>query len=318
MIRKKTVLVVGAGGSCSYDFPSGAGLLWDARSTSVQTLREITRNYYPDRIVGEFLAALTECESDSLDNLLEFRADADHIARLYMASRILRAEDNARRAFKDQSDWLGYLFQKMDARWPERTDFGQNAVTFVTYNYDRLIEHRISQGLRARYRHTDSQVEENIEQFWVNHPVLHLHGSTGEFGRKIIPYGARTSDRENIEDAIANVIERASNGIQVVHQVDGNSTAFQAARKALSEAERVVFLGFSFGETNVDRLDLSAIAANATCICSRKGMTDAEVRLMIEEPFKRSNVKHERKFGGTNDDCRATLREYVDLLFERY
>jgi hypothetical protein len=313
MIRHKTVFVVGAGASCAYDFPSGRDLLWDAREASLQNLQEQTRRYYGDRIVELFRTALTQCQSDSLDALLELREDIDHVGRLYIAGRILRAENSARHPARKHNDWLTYLFQAMDDGSHSLDQFGQNPVTFVTYNYDRLIEHRISEGLRARYRASD----EAVAQFWAKCPVIHLHGSVGPLtGSRRVPYGA-SEDGQAVDDAIANAIERASHGIKIVHQADGDSSEFQAARAALASADRVFFLGFSFGHANVDRLGFENVNPSSAVICTRFRMTDSETRVRIYEPFKRFRITSIRVCDA-HLDCLGGLSNYIDELVSRY
>lgn len=170
MIRHRTVIVVGAGGSCAYGFPSGQQLLLDAKVTSIKGIQDLTRNYYPNERIEIFRAALIGCQSDSM-------------------------------------------------------------------------------------------------------PLRH------------VPFGAAHAG-ENIDSAIANLIERAANGIKIVHQADGTTDEFSRARAALHGAERVVFLGFSFGRANVDRLDFNCIGPGALPVCSRYGMTTAEVAVQIVEPVQ--------------------------------
>jgi len=315
VIRHKTVFVIGAGGSCAYDFPSGQQLLSDAKVSRTKDIQKETRNFYPDSRVEVFRAALADSQSDSIDSLLEYRDDCEHLGRLYIAARILRAEHASSLVTNKPLGWLGYLFQRMDDGCTSIADFEQNPVTFVTYNYDRVIEAKISGGLRARYLTRESNADERIRQFWAGRPVIHLHGSLGPLG--LVPFGA-VQGNHVIDDAIANMVERASGDIKIVHQADGATDEFKRARAALSEAERVVFLGFSFGRANVDRLDFGCIARSATTFCSRYGMTQAEVNVQIIEPFRKADRPAPQPTPEIGDDCLATLRRYVDQLVSRY
>lgn len=78
-----------------------------------------------------------------------------------------------------------------------------------------------------------------------------------------------------------------------------------------------MFLGFSFGRANVDRLDFACIARSATTFCSRYGMTQAEVNVQIVEPFRKADRPPPQP-SPEKDDCLATLRRYVDQLVSRY
>jgi hypothetical protein len=314
VIWHKTVFVVGAGGSCAYAFPSGQQLLLDAKVMTIEGIQDLTRNYYPNERIESFQAALIGCQSDSIDTLLEYRDDCEHLGRLYIASKILRAEHQSSWVTNLPFGWLGYLFQRMDDGCGSISEFAGNPVTFVTYNYDRLIEARISGGLRSRYLTREKDAEDSIQQFWVRRPVIHLHGSLGPLRR--VPFGAAQAG-ESIDTAIANLIERAAGGMKIVHQADGTTDEFSRARAALDEADRVVFLGFSFGRANVDRLNFSCIGSNAQAICSRYGMTDAEVAVQIVEPFKQAG-RNLPVVAHVEDDCLGTLRRHVDKLVRRY
>lgn len=314
MIRHKTVFIIGAGGSCAYGFPSGQQLLIDAKVSRTKDIQKETRNYYPDSRVDAFRAALADSQSDSIDSLLEYRDDCEHLGRLYIASKILRAEHASSLVTNKPLGWLGYLFQRMDDGCTSIADFEQNPITFVTYNYDRLIEAKISGGLRARYLTREQNAEERIQQFWAKRPVIHLHGSVGPL--RLVPFGA-VQGNQVVDDAIASMVERASGDIKIVHQADGATDEFHRARAALNEAERIVFLGFSFGRANVDRLDFGCIARSAGSFSSRYGMTNAEVKVQIAEPFKKASLPVP-EIPEIGDDCLATLRRYIDHLVSRY
>ena len=318
MLSHKTVFVIGAGGSCAYGFPSGAQLLTQARNASVQSIRGNIRNYYDEKRVALFLEVLRESQNDSLDSLLEYRPDLEHLGQLYIASQILRSEHRVMRPSSDhlEKDWLSYLFQGMAHNCGSVSEFGKNDVTFITYNYDRLIEHRITGGLRSRYGAKEESIEGSICKFWEDHPVVHLHGCTGLLSKGIIKFGAIERPGQSIDDAVANVLERAAAGIKIVHQADGKDAEFERAREALGRAERVVFLGFGFGWTNVDRLEIGCISSIAETFASRSGLTDSEVAVQILEPFKKSG--RSVTLAGRDDDCRLTLRHRLDRLVNRY
>jgi hypothetical protein len=316
MIKLPTVIVVGAGGSCAYGFPSGQTLLNDARTETIENLSTYTHKYYGTDRVVTLQQALLESQGDSIDNVLEFRDDLDHLARLYIASRILRAENTARGFFSGHRDWLAYLFQRMDDGCRSVEDFEANPVTFVTYNYDRVIERRIASGLRARYRATDEQ----LEAFWQKHPVIHLHGSVGSLrhGKDFVPFGARDLEEQQFaESCDRRMLERSSNGIKIVHQADGKTPEFDAARTALNQAERIMFLGFSFGTANVDRMHFSCINDRAYVICSRYHMTDGEVNVQIMQPFAQAG-RSRPLVCKEDEDCLAALRSQVHNLVSRY
>jgi hypothetical protein len=290
-------------------------MLRSARNRSPSELNQDTYNREQGEVAARFADALRDAEVDSIDSLLEKRPDLDKIGRLYIAAKILTAENSHRDSRPEGADWLNYLFGLLD--WGGTLDtFTSNPVTFVTYNYDRRIEDRISRGLQSKYRAT----QEQLVEYWRRTPVIHLHGSVGtlEKGENHVPFGARHRNRAGtITEAVNEFIDRAAEQIRVVHQANGRAPEFVRAREALGNAGRIIFLGFSFGRVNVDRLGLDRINPSASVICSRFRMTDAERDVLIREPF--------RKYGlstpidpGDDSDCLKVLRNHLDKFVSRY
>lgn len=308
MITRKIVFVVGAGGSCAYGFPSGGDLLKTARSkASLNPLEP----YHAPANIRTLHHAVTSCQDLSLDALLEHRSDISEIGRAYIAHSILTAERQAcpERA-SVSGDWLAYLFSEMANGCHNVNAFDKNAISFITYNYDRLIEQRISEGAATRFIVPPTRAP--ISYYWNNQRVIHLHGSLGPIDTT--PFGADPTLRR---DDGFSYVEHSAQAIEVVHQARPDSVEFKHAASVLAEAEVVFFLGFSFGRTNVDRLPLHRIPKTAKVVCSRYGMTNAETRMNILQPFKKNDIP-EPILCGSESDCLQTLRDHVDLFVDRY
>jgi hypothetical protein len=314
MITKKTVFIVGAGGSCAYGFPSGRTLLHRAREGSM--LNVLKGLNYSSTKTRAFFDAVNLCQDLSLDALLEHRDDIEEIGRVFIAHEILAAERKAVPSSADpEKDWISFLFSEMASGCTSLEKFSDNAVTFITYNYDRLIEHRISGGLIASFgsRRNNGDPRRMIDAYWKKHPVIHLHGSLGVYNGSPITYGADPRPKDDFEP-----LDHAAAGIKVVHQAQPQSAEFKAAGLALAAAERVIFLGFSFGRTNVDRLPLGNIRQQALIVCCRYGMRDAEVVLNITQPFKKVNPDPNRIICNPAHDCLETLRNNVSTFVDRF
>jgi hypothetical protein len=319
MIKPLTVFVVGAGASVPFKFPSGLSLLRDAK---VQKARVISQRIH-DKIAGEdlhqFREMLRDCQELSLDAALESQPPILQAAGKWLiADQLLRCEAASRGVAPDGGDWIEHLFSLMTDGVGNTTDFlYYNAVWFVTYNYDRLIEHKLMAGLRSKYR-----------QDWTNHKqkilerVIHLHGSLGDLNegsQNYVPFGAVTTggragseyDRE-----LAECMPSCERSIRIVHEVQDNQQ-FSQARGLLTQAERVFFLGFGFGVKNVDRLDLSCVNEKASVCYTRYGMTDQEWAYYIREPFNRAKITNTRG-SSPGWDSLQLIRENIGELVTRY
>ena len=240
----------------------------------------------------------------------------EEIGRYFIAARILHAEFNSinQSAEKDR-DWISYLLRQMDAGTFD--DFCARPVTFITYNYDRLIEERFTRGLQSKF----GLAAEHVARYWTDRPVIHLHGSVGDYtkvGPNYVPFGSAIQEAGNLNHDTRLTLEKAASGIKIVHQAADNSAEFLAARQALSEAVTVFFLGFSYGRVNVDRLGLASMHPNAVSVCGCYGMTAAEVAVNVKEPFRKFLGRHPNVTGGSEDDCLQVLRDRLDLFVRRY
>jgi hypothetical protein len=71
-------------------------------------------------------------------------------------------------------------------------------------------------------------------------------------------------------------VRTAASGIRIIHEATDEDAQFSEARTLIEHARRVVFLGFGFGEVNVDRLDLQPLLGQRITFGSAIGMTDRE------------------------------------------
>jgi hypothetical protein len=317
VITVDTVFVVGAGASVPFGMPTGGQLLDTAQKLDVDNLlQKLARQFSVER-VAPLYEALADCQDSSIDALLEQRPDIELPGRYLIASLLLEAERNSpSRYLGVMHDWFRYIWDEMVSGSRGIEAFGANRVSFVTYNYDRILEHKMIGGLKARYRAELKQVRAALEAV----PILHLHGSLGPIldsaNGPAIPFGLDIRNKPDISAAISEHIERAAKSIRIVHQANPEDSAFALARKLLAEAHRVFFLGFGFGATNVERLRVRGIRPGASVICSAFQLTDAEQSELIQEPFLSSTrtLGHDLRIGRSEWDCRRVLRENLGRL----
>jgi SIR2-like domain len=318
VIQNNTVFVVGAGASVPFKFPSGRGLLRQHKDTSADLLRGFTGDAISEAEAASLHDALRGSEDDSIDALLEYRPDLEHAGKLLIASKLLGNEEHCVDRRDWDNDWIQYLIGRMTegARSVEAFCSG-NKVTFVTYNYDRLIEFKMMNHLRVKWRASDEEQAKALKRI----PVIHLHGSLGPIapGDDRVPFGAivAQSDPDARQKQRASLVSRAANSIRIVHQVADADEAFRSARGALTAASVVFFLGFGFGAENVRRLDFSNLPTAAPLYATRFGMTDQEYNRFFIRPLQassRGQMLAAVPSGSAQWDCLQLLREQVGAL----
>lgn len=288
MIEKRTVLILGAGASIPFGYPSGKRLLETiveqsgyASSDLQGCLRDM--GYTSPQIV-EFGQTLRYSGRASVDAFLEYRPDFMPIGKAAMADVLIRCETE-RRLWEDpkedpeEGNWYGHLFNLMTGNFE---DFGENKLTVITYNYDRSLEHFLFVSLSKSYRKKDDQVAAQMAQV----PIMHVHGILGALpwqeGRVKRAYGPDASPEEKMESAKM---------IRIVHEEADEKHAFADAWKALQDAQRIYFLGFGYNEANLQRLQLNLLGQEFRVDGSCYKLTDKE-RMSVEGLIMRQ-LRHE-------------------------
>jgi hypothetical protein len=271
MITRRAVLILGAGASMPFGFPSGAGLmteviqrLSDTKDPMGSLIHKI--GFRPEQI-NHFLNALKKSGKRSVDAFLEHRIEFLEIGKVATACILLPYEREDSIFERNESNWYEYLFNKLNARFEE---FDKNSVSVLTFNYDRSLEQYLLTALQNSYGKTTGECAEKLHSV----PIIHLYGQLGglpslsgeglEFGAPLNP----------------EVVRKAADGIQIIHEDVAKNPNFQRAHELLGTAERVCFLGFGYDQTNLERLSHYKSPSGQLVIGSAKGFTNRERQLI--------------------------------------
>jgi hypothetical protein len=318
MLKKQTVFVVGAGASAAYNFPTGKTLFRDARSNSVDSWLHQTQSLLGKAEAQQFMEILRDSQEESLDSLLEFVPSALKTAgKIFIADKLLESENSSVGDMITSGDWFRYLFSRLAEGISTGYEFFQkNRFHFVTFNYDRLIEHRLFRAICVKY--LMSEQERSAFGKAVAERVIHLHGSVGSYfpGTTHIPFGGPSERRSVIQngDRRSEVQRIFDESIYIIHQARPESAEFAEARRVLGLADQVIFLGFSFGAPNVSRLGIQTIPQGASIYGTRLGMTNQEWARYAQNPF--ANASRTLAPANIDWDCERLLREYVLNIFD--
>ncbi len=254
MITRPTVFVIGAGGSRPYGFPLGAELVGDVlaplRRLSAReregrtTIREIAEELGLKDTYNAFLKALRTSGYPSVDRFLEENRRFDEIGRLAIAFALLPCEidDRLFPPHAPRRDHWYEVFANI-LELGESRRYLRNHVTVISYNYDRSLEYYLGNLMLNR-------LPRRGRTLWRHHdhiPILHLHGSLGPLGGGDDCVSYETAPN-------AKHLQLAAREVSVVHTSNPNNRVFNAARRALRDAERIYFLGFGYNPVNVARL----------------------------------------------------------------
>jgi hypothetical protein len=258
VITQPTVLVLGAGTSIPYGYPSGIGLVKDIFANITSNVwREVYLNCGVDHKEMDALKLeLYLSQRPSIDAFLEHRNEFLKAGKTAIALSLLSREvPDIFNGFEIREQGIyHYLYNSLSASWEE---FKENKLSIVTFNYDRSLEFFLFSALKHSYNKSDTEIADAMQ----NIPIIHVHGSLGPLpwqesgGIPYYPLFGKNDDRFQI----VSRVKLAVDNIVIVSEAKPKSREFVSAAKCISEAARVYFLGFGYYRVNLERLGLSGL-----------------------------------------------------------
>jgi hypothetical protein len=316
MIEKDTVLVLGAGASIPYGFPSGLELkrmIVDEVRRPIGGLAD-SKRFWPFKSWEErkqFADDLAESGSTSIDRFLEHRDDRYlEIGKVLIARALIQKERTSRLYWRTSSpshlplerDWYCYLLSNLLSGWsstpkPDTAEPSQpNSLTVVTLNYDRSLEHYLHNSLQRGLGWSLAEVTKWLEGVTFIHP----YGTLGKLPWQGFSH-AETREYENTRDP--GIERKAANQLRILSKErEVSELGFEEAYAVLKKAHRVIVLGFGFDFDNVERLKLRDIRP-PEAVASAFGMTHnvrGQAQFLLGD--------HPWKIGQEDEDCLKLLQ----------
>jgi len=273
MADRKIVLVLGAGASIPYGFPSGRDLVDDICENYPQNaidmesssgLQQRTRAR-----ASHFVNRLRHSRRCSIDTFLRDNPDLHEEGKTAIASVLLKREQKSPLLYPDdKEDWYRHLFNWLaDDQHP---NFANKHLAIITYNYDRSLEHYLFTALTNSYQNVDTNAARQL----INQvPIVHVHGQLAQLpwqssGGGTVSYGGKSRQ---------DILEAAS-GIKVIYEDIHKDPAIKQAHDLLKQARVLLFLGFGYDRDNLESLNLSEVLpTNASIAGTAFDMTEKEL-----------------------------------------
>jgi hypothetical protein len=247
MIEKQTTLILGAGASAPFGFPTGYELLRRVIAWADVNPGQTNPNLFSEfgkAEINEFREALEKSGKVSVDSFLEHRPEFIPIGKKAMAMALIQREHQPHLFQRDGKSWYEYLFKQLDAPFDR---FGENQLSILTFNYDRSLEHFIFTALKNSSGKSDEECAEKLKSI----AVIHLHGDLGE-----LPHFGNTLVRPYNSEITQTTLQIATERIKIVHESAANEPQFEQARHILSASVVICFLGFGYHPANVERIGI--------------------------------------------------------------
>ena len=347
MRDEKTVFVLGAGASCPYGYPSGARLrelicfdggFWSDYSDYLR------RNNIKEEKPGEvnrFRKIFKDANIKSIDVFMANNPKLAPIGKYIIAYEVFRAERNScfgeeakriqeeeKRAMDSDSryrrdlirgtpefqggDWYSYLYNRLIEGLVGKNalpDFSNGNLAFITFNYDRSLEHFLYESFRNSFTEVpESQVIQCLKKL----KILHVYGQIAPLKWQDCNEGM--DYRPQISEAL---LGRVSSNIRTIYEEKQNPELMEA-QNLPKQAKQIFFLGFGYAPENMDVLGLPGLIPQTCWVYGTAfGANDKEVKRIrnrIIEGLRTDppSVKVENRIVIESTDCLDLLRDYLD------
>lgn len=309
---KQIVLVVGAGASCEYGFPSGTGLrdwIFASGEQELVTLARALDNGFTSanafeatvrpRIV-RFIAALRTATTASVDQFLTHRPEFREVACRAIALKILGHEASLIRGgsfHQGPYRFIGEAASRTPGSWPPN-------LKVINFNYERSLQYVVASMIAAL--HGEAKAASTLESA----SVSHVHGSFS-MGYQWVPQAERYTPINRYSRSPSDIppseYAEAAKEIRIIGE-DGAATDQWSA--TLGAADSVVFLGFGFHKAN---LELLGFADGKTPLRDNCSVYATAWRLPGRVQSSVKSLIPSMRFGKDDQNCSAFL-EYLDIL----
>lgn len=324
MIDKNSyVIILGAGASMPYKFPSGESLYHIVKEEVENYVKEYFNNprvikYDSQELLNDaesFSSALKSAEGVSIDKFVNLNRKFEKIGKRAIATAIIKSENIANLPIENRNvsdNWYSYIFKKMIEGLntaDELLEIYKNRISFITFNYDRSLENYLFQNLNGLLKNSGKSQEEIIE-CTKKIDIAHVYGQIGllswqadeEQKNLVLEYGKPSGSAFENADRISPMIE-------IMYEERQKSQEIAAIQEKVACSKHIIFLGFGFDSDNIRILGLPSD--------SSKKITGTAYQNTINEILSLENRLHRHKVvlghARSLHDCNCTqlLRDHL-------
>jgi hypothetical protein len=288
MIKLDTTFVVGAGASVDYGFPLGEQLTkqiaeaLDMKGGGGSPARELIRTaitvacQHPDvqrdaphlfQQTRALQAALAT--ASSIDTFLENHSDNrdfELLGKMAIAACLITAERRSELRPRHpgemidlarvEKSWLARLFTTVMVPGIPKSSVEQifAHISFVVFNYDRCIEHYFEQAVASHFM-LDLPTAASIVRKHLQ--IVHPYGDLGVLNGAQVNVSFGEDYRPETHPAGAGIYAMSQ---RLLTFTESQKAQGAEAKNMIHRAKRLVFLGFGFGEQNIELLRVAKSA----------------------------------------------------------
>ncbi|MDR3593828.1 hypothetical protein [Clostridium sp.] len=313
MISENTVLILGAGASKPYGYPTALELREEIINRFLPLFKKFARENNKDsdfdnhpytKKVSQIIESFKKSSTSSIDLFLSrnksFYVNGKEIITFLLAN--YEIESKFREDLKDRKyDWYFYLYNILtkDITTPDNiSKFIENKISIITFNYDRSFEHFIYESL---YNSFISKRDE-INNIMNNLKIIHVYGKLAP-----LPWenGGGLDYRSN---KIKDYFEDNSKNLIIIYEE--RQAVREEITKIITEAKNIYFLGFGYAEENLEAIGLNKMVfrTEQRIYGTAMGLMEMEIAKNVSVLRKNSLGMIVEKFQLENCDSLTLLR----------
>jgi len=300
-----------------FGFPNGQNLFFtiiDGCANPTTPLHKDLLNCdIPTAAIQKFGTDLRDAALPSIDLFLATPRGKSYseIGKLAIASVLLNHEEPSNLIVQPDDSangkWYGLLIEAFGISRDSVKNTREN-LSIITFNYDRSLEH----FLYSSFSSTLDLEPQDYEELVMEIPLVHFYGGLGRypfpstnqsFSNTSVSYGI--DSQEPIRNA---TLQNASVTLRTPSEVNVKTDGIALlSRRLISEADRVVFLGFGYHPKNLELLFLDNKLENQELMGTTMGLLPNKIENVRN--FFDSSFGLEMNLGqNTGRDCGLYIR----------
>lgn len=261
MITDKTVFILGAGASKPYGFPTALELRKEIIYTfptqyvsEDAKLKGISHDQVNvDPLIIELVNTFKLSSTKSIDLFLSRNKRYLEVGKLLLT--FLIGDYEAKSKFREDisnpsQDWYFEIFDVLtrEISDPEKLTqvFVNNKITFITFNYDRSLEHFLYESFFNSF----ASKRNEIMQLMSSLKIIHVYGKLAP-----LPWEDPNYNFKYGKDDIYPVISDYLKNINIIYEERNEGS--EDIKNEILAAKNIFILGFGYADENLKALDFS-------------------------------------------------------------
>ena len=189
-------------------------------------------------------------------------------------------------------------------------DFSGGEAAFITFNYDRSLEHFFYESLRNSFTEVP---EDHIVQSLNQLRILHVYGQILPLKWQDAEVGVDYKPQQRNE----TLLQKAAANLRTIYE-QKTSPELNEAQEFLSHAEQIFFLGFGYAPENMNVLNLPGVIPSPYCevlgtVLDAENKEFEDIRIRFISGLKDDPLagKNPGRLKFENMDCLKLLRNYL-------